>query len=146
MIYAGIGSRETPHDTLEVMKRIGAHYAYHDYILRSGGAKGADQAFEFHVPAHLKQIFYARDATAEAIQYASHFHPAWDRCNEYARQLHGRNAMIILGATLDRPVDAVVCWTKDGTDVGGTGLGMRIAKANDIQIYNLFSYRGFDQL
>lgn len=45
-IYAGIGSRRTPDDVLEVMSRFAALLGANGYILRSGGAAGADSAFE----------------------------------------------------------------------------------------------------
>lgn len=134
--YAGIGSRETPGNVLADMTRIAKELHCSHYILRSGGAIGADTAFESGA-GDLKEIFKAKDATEEAIEYASKFHPAWDRCNEYARQLHGRNAMIILGRDLQTPVSVVYCYTKNGKDIGGTGLGMRIAWANNIKVYNL---------
>ena len=42
------------------------------------------------------------------------------------------------GARLDRPVDAVVCWTCDGAAVTGvTGMGIRIAEAHGIPVLNL---------
>ena len=51
---------------------------------------------------------------------------------------HARNAGLLLGARLDRPVDAVVCWTCDGGAVtGGTGMGIRIAEAHGIPVLNL---------
>jgi hypothetical protein len=43
--YAGIGSRETPDDVLDLMSEVAAVLAHQGYILRSGGAPGADQAF-----------------------------------------------------------------------------------------------------
>lgn len=43
--YAGIGSREAPEDILTFMKWIGSKLYEKGYILRSGGAKGADTAF-----------------------------------------------------------------------------------------------------
>jgi hypothetical protein len=46
MIYAGIGSRETPQATLDLMNLIGFTLAQKGHSLRSGGAKGADSAFE----------------------------------------------------------------------------------------------------
>lgn len=136
MIFAGIGSRLTPPHILEQMKSIAELLYRKGYILRSGGADGVDSAFESQYLDH-KEIFYAGDATPEGIEMASQFHPAWNRCNEYARKLHGRNSMIILGENLDSPVDFVVAWTKKGQFVGGTGLGLRIAYKNEIPIYNL---------
>lgn len=44
--YAGIGSRQTPDDILELMHRIGSTLAINGFTLRSGGAVGADTAFE----------------------------------------------------------------------------------------------------
>ena len=44
--YAGIGSRETPIEFLEMFKRVAKYIATNGYILRSGGAKGVDTAFE----------------------------------------------------------------------------------------------------
>jgi len=44
--YTGIGSRETPKDILELMHEIAFTLADQDYVLRSGGAQGADTAFE----------------------------------------------------------------------------------------------------
>jgi predicted Rossmann fold nucleotide-binding protein DprA/Smf involved in DNA uptake len=40
--YAGIGSRETPPDILEWMTSLAANLETMNYVLRSGGAQGAD--------------------------------------------------------------------------------------------------------
>jgi hypothetical protein len=45
--------------------------------------------------------------------------------------------MIILGHDLDTPVEFVICWTYKGNLKGGTALGMKIAAAHGIPIYNL---------
>jgi len=136
--YAGIGSRETPEVILSQMKNIAITLKASGYVLRSGGAIGADTAFEEGAD-DLKEIFKANDATEEAIEYASKFHPAWNRCSDYAKKLHGRNSMIILGKYLQTPVSVVYCFTKNGKDIGGTGLGIRIAKANNIKVHNLYN-------
>ena len=108
------------------------------YMLRSGGAaEGADAAFESGA-GDAKQIFRPKDATPEAIEVASRFHPAWDKCNDYVRKLHGRNAQIILGRDLDSPVEFVICWTPGGKIIGGTGLGIRIAEHYKITVKNLY--------
>ena len=136
--FAGIGSRESPMSILSRMKEIAQKLSRDGWILRSGGAKGADTAF-FSGTTYgtIPEIFRARDATASAIHCASQFHRAWNKCDNYARMLHGRNAMIILGENLDDPVRFVICWTANGLDSGGTGLGIRIALANDIPVFNL---------
>jgi predicted Rossmann fold nucleotide-binding protein DprA/Smf involved in DNA uptake len=44
--FGGIGSRETPENVLKIMTQLGYSLAKKDFILRSGGANGADLAFE----------------------------------------------------------------------------------------------------
>lgn len=44
--YTGVGSRETPANILDLMERVGYALASQGWTLRSGGALGADQAFE----------------------------------------------------------------------------------------------------
>ena len=44
--YAGVGGRETPAHVLNLMTRIAQGLAKVGGILRSGGARGADTAFE----------------------------------------------------------------------------------------------------
>lgn len=45
--YAGIGRQTLPHAIQELMVDLGYAYASLGYVLRSGGAKGADDAFEW---------------------------------------------------------------------------------------------------
>jgi hypothetical protein len=92
-----------------------------------------------------KQIFYAEQATIAAMQIAQQFHPAWNRCSTYAKQLHGRNAFQILGLDLDQPSRFLVCWTSDGCeshasktiDTGGTGTAISIADHYGVEIINI---------
>lgn len=135
-IYAGIGSRETPPDILDIMERLARKLSL-THILRSGGAIGADTAFERGCTG-AREIFLAKHATPAARYLASEFHRLWESLPEYAQNLHGRNAMILLGKNLDNPVEFVVCWTKDGRDTGGTGMGIRIATSRGIRVCNLF--------
>lgn len=147
--YAGVGSRETPQDVLKTMWKIARYLADKGYTLRSGGAKGADTAFENGCDSvrGSKEIFYANNnkgtsMLAEVIplaeQIASSVHPAWDRCNEYARKLHTRNVAQVLGADLKHPVDFLVCWTKSGKKIGGTSTAISIAEMNNIPVFNLY--------
>ena len=46
MTYAGIGSRETPTEVLELMTKASTWLGARGYTLQSGGAIGADMAFE----------------------------------------------------------------------------------------------------
>lgn len=135
--YAGIGSRSTPAHECDLLTRLGRSLEELGYVLRSGGAQGADQAFEQGVQnPERKEIFKAHHATVEALELAKAVHPAWSRCSEYAKKLHARNAQIILGKKLDTPVDFVLAWTLDITR-GGTSLGMRLARKQGIPVYNL---------
>jgi hypothetical protein len=136
--YAGVGSRETPLDILNLMTRIARKLEFNNFVLRSGGAIGADSAFERGVKNNCnKKIFVAADATEPAIQLASTIHPAWHRCTDYARKLHGRNCMQILGENLDTPVKFVICWTRNAQTIGGTATAIRLAKQRGIKVYNL---------
>ena len=78
-----------------------------------------------------------KDLISETERIASEVHPAWDRCNEWARGMHSRNCHQILGYDLQSPVDAVICWTPDGDVVGGTATAVRIAMKYDIPVFNL---------
>lgn len=139
--YAGIGSRETPFDIQLLLFDLAAKLGQ-KYTLRSGHAKGADLAFENGCVSINggKEIFKAKDCTPESIEFTSQFHPAWENCTTDGKKLHGRNAMIVMGKDLKTPVERVICWCyeKDGEWFGGTGQGLRIAKAHDIPIYNLY--------
>ena len=112
-----------------------------------GGAKGADEAFK-EGAGELKEILRPKDVTKEAIELARSFHPAWHNCNNYVRELHGRNAQIILGKGLITPVKFVISWTIGGKNIGGTKLGMDIAKANGIDVFNVYNIdelKGFEE-
>ena len=138
MLYAGIGSRTAPDDILDIMTRVAQKLAALGYKLRSGGAPGSDSAFA-RGAGNAKEIFGPNDATAEAIELASQFHPAWNRCNGYVRKLHGRNSQIILGRNLIVPVKFVLCYTKNASGKGGTGMGIKISNAYNIPIYDMGS-------
>lgn len=145
--YTGIGSRSTPEDILKIMTKIATYFSRHNdlWTLRSGGAKGADKAFEDG--ADLKDIYYAKDAQGDkdAARIAEEHHPAWNRCSPYAKMLHTRNVYQILGKELDKPSKFVVCWTPDGCTssigrsikTGGTGTAISIAHSFNVPVYNL---------
>lgn len=155
--YAGVGSRETPPEILEIMRRVGQSLAQQGWTLRSGAAQGADSAFEdgcrlvegarmeiylpwkgfsgresgngnFLVPADIRPL-----AEAEA-EWA---HPSWRYLKHGAKMLHTRNACQVLGMDLDSPAKFVLCWTAGGTGKGGTGLAIRLAKRHNIPVFDL---------
>lgn len=144
--YAGIGSRKTPSDILRLMKAIGRNLADKGWILRSGGAAGADYAFEQgakSVYGAKTEIYLASAANQAALDLAAKFHPAWDACSDYAKRLHARNCFQVLGRDLNTPSKFIICWTPDGSEgettqaTGGTGQAIRIAHHYDIPIFNL---------
>ena len=163
MIYAGIGSRETPSFVLENMRHIAFQLAQSNWILRSGGAPGADTAFEngCNHAGGTKEIYIPwvgfqgrRGAIVgaeqpnfqDALFLASNFHPAWDRCSASARALHARNGYQILGKSLTQKADCVICWTRNASGTGGTGQALRIAKHFNIPIFDLGRDAAYDEL
>ncbi len=138
MIFAGVGSRETPPNVCHAMRVIGHNLTKLGHLLRSGGARGADQAFEEH--ALLKEIWYASDAQNHWhwFPHAGKYHPVWSKLSPYAKELMARNSAIMCGEDLLHPVDFVICWTKDGGATGGTGQALRIASDLNIPVFNLF--------
>ena len=78
-----------------------------------------------------------KDLISETERIASEVHPAWDRCNEWARGMHSRNCHQILGYDLQSPVDAMICWTPDGAVVGGTATALKLSMKAGIPVFNL---------
>lgn len=89
------------------------------------------------LPRKHLAIIRNKDLIAETERIASEVHPAWDKCNEWARGMHSRNCHQILGYDLQSPVDAVIYWTPDGNVVGGTATAIRIALKYNIPVFNL---------
>ncbi len=164
MIYTGIGARKTPGDILHAMGQVGMFMYNKGHTLRSGGAQGADRAFEIGADyafgrrrnksgletgtPELKEIYlpcprfneslsklYAVSEEAERV--ASLFHPTWDRCNAFTKKLMGRNAYQMLGLDLNTPSSFVICWTPKGEVTGGTGQAIRMAIYYGIQVINM---------
>ena len=153
LAYAGIGSRATPGAVLETMTVIAAWLARRGWHLHTGGAAGADTAFAAGAPAGRRTVFLpwpayrgcggpdcrtlSGEQTGRCLAIAARHHPAWHRCSPAARKLHARNVQIMLGPDAATPVHAVTCWTRSGLVTGGTGLGIRIARARGIPVLNL---------
>lgn len=161
LTYTGIGSRNTPTHIQAIMRHIGAFLASEGWILRSGGANGADTAFEQGLDRVAlrprKEIYlpwvgfnnnpsplHPRDYpfSDEEIAISAGHHPAWDRCSPSAKLMHQRNLRQIIGhpSVCGEHVQAskfVVCWTENGLMKGGTSQALRIAVAIGIPIINL---------
>lgn len=166
--YAGIGSRETPGEVLAEMATFAARMAARGWICRSGGADGADTAFEQAVPPEAMQLMLpwrgfngrqlghvlgeSAEQIKRAMQIAAAHHPAWGRCSLGARRLHARNVMQVLGPDLSSPSEFIACWARghrldaEGrvADVpGGTGMAVRIAATHGIPVlhFGIVSHR-----
>lgn len=158
--YTGIGSRNTPEEILLLIRQIARKYAMRGWILRSGGADGADKAFANGAFNGKKEIYLpwenfnglkrgARDngllvVTDPAIlenasKLAAEVHPAWDRCSPAAKKLHIRNTFQVLGGDLEVPSSLLICWAPiQGDSIkGGTRTAWEIAKLYDIPRFNL---------
>lgn len=152
--YAGIGSRETPWRIQDEFTQIAKSLEQKNYILRSGGADGADMAFESGVKAHdMKEIWlpwkrFNHNTSSDILDWplrpeveeiCKNIYSRWDISSDAVKKLHARNVYQILGNNLDVPVDFVVCWTdRSEGDTGGTMFGVYLAKKRGIPVYNFF--------
>ena len=157
--YTGIGSRTTPEDILVKIDCYAMLFAMaKKWTLRSGGADGADAAFEkgctdvkgrkeIYLPwrgfnGNASPLFDIPDA---AFELSAKYHPAWNRLTTPVKRLMARNAQQVLGENLDTPSTFVVCWTPDGCTnhasrtqaTGGTGQAISIASEHGIPVINL---------
>jgi hypothetical protein len=161
-IIAGIGSRTTPESILKEMIEIGQWARENKVWVRSGKARGADQAFcrgaqEYcinYIPwKGFEKDFISRGRyfilpeklSDEHYDMIHEFHPAPDRLSRGAFRLMARNCYQILGKGLTDPVAAVVCYTEQSLSPmglpqwkGGTGFGCRLAQDWDIPILNMY--------
>lgn len=151
--YAGIGSRETPISVATKMTTIARRLDSMGYCLRSGGAEGADNAFE--KGATNKQIFIPWDnfngrradgknyiIPKENLDLVEKYHPAFHKLSGGAKKLMSRNSNQVLGIDFDDPVEFVLCWTEGGLKKGGTAQAIRIAEDYKIPVFN-FGGNGF---
>lgn len=158
--YTGIGSRLTPGNIIDLIKQYSHSLSKNGYVLRSGGAIGADIAFESASLTDSREIYlpwrnfnrfgYEDDVSIvacdlnnydEAIEIAKRIHPAWNKLNEPSKLLHTRNVYQVLGKDLSTPSEFLVCWANvDIADVpiGGTRTAYVLAKELGVPTYNLY--------
>lgn len=151
-IYAGIGSRRTPDDVCQIMVGLGHKLAKDDWILRSGGAEGADAAFEkgADIVQGQKEIILPwqgfngnksnlvigeREEDQWASDTAQENFPWFEKQRDSTKKLLARNMMQVLGIRGDEPCAAVICWTD--LPQGGTNYAMTLAERNGIPVWNL---------
>lgn len=165
--YAGIGSRATPKEVMKEMTLLAKHLGRLGMVLRSGGADGADGAFETGCDSVSgpKEIFlpwqnFNKNSSPNfeipelAYDISAKYHPSWVRLKTPTRRLMARNAQQVLGKDLDSPSSFVICWTPDGCahhdtrtqETGGTGQAISIASAYNIPVYNLENKQSYDEM
>lgn len=159
MIYTGIGSRKTPKDILRKMRTYGDALGELGFTLRSGGADGADLAFEEGcIRSEGRMEIYLPwkgfnnnpsplyEVSEEALEHAADIYgPSWQYLKRPVKLLMGRNMYQVLGKNLDTPSHFVICWTSDGCmskedrtrKTGGTGQAIACASELNIPIFNL---------
>lgn len=144
--YTGVGSRSTPAFYLECFEEIAQELNGLGYTLRSGGADGADSAFE-EGAGDEKEIFLPwrgfngsdsilYDPIDEAYELASTIHPRWMTLKPGAKSLHARNCQQVLGRLLDDPSEFLLCWTQGGIPTGGTATAIKLAYRHKIPVLN----------
>ena len=155
--YAGVGSRESPDFVCLAMTAIAKLLEADGYTLRSGGADGADLAFESGVE-RLKDIYLAwkgfngsssalYGVCDAAIAMALTIHPSPENLvkREKALYLHARNCYQVLGSDLETPSDFVICWTEDAKKRGGTRTAIVLAERNNIPVLNLGKCKTYEE-
>lgn len=157
--YAGIGSRSTPSEVLQLFEDVGAYLAKKGYILRSGAAQGADQAFErgndsvngqkeIYLPwsgfENSTSTFIVKDK--KAFEIAEQFHPYWQNLKQGAKKLIARDVHQMLGWDLQTPSSFVICWTKNGSGEGGSGQCIRIAKHYNRPVFDAGKWKDIEEI
>ena len=161
-IYTAVGSRNTPPEVGAIMYDFAAVRASLGDRMATGGAPGADTFFlnghysvtsdnvDIYIPWDEFQGHYAsKDKNvkiihskkgviiAEKFYNQNNYGKKWDDLSYGGKQLMERNGHQVLGESLDRPVDFLICWTQGGREIGGTSQTIRIAKHHKVPVINL---------
>ena len=175
LFYAGIGARVTPQPMLDKFTALARDLEAAGLTLRSGGANGADTAFEAGVTSDSSKHIYLpwggfndrpRGPSCDRLpgncghywwqagEIAATLHPAWRYLTSGAKRLHTRNIFQVLGDDLRSPALFVVCWTKDGAEdapsissrTGGTGTAIALAFNMGVPVFNFQNESASDRL
>lgn len=153
--YAGIGSRFAPGSIINLIGEIAAFLADHGLTLRSGGAPGADAAFERGCDQRngKKDIFLPwqgfnknpsplHDPPEKALEIAALVHPSWRAVKPRYRAFHARNVQQVYGLNLDAPSNFVLFWAEEenGRVRGGTATAVHLAREMEIPTFNLWDH------
>jgi hypothetical protein len=161
MIYTGIGSRDVTSHEFSLMVAIAQRFARDGWKLRSGGAGGADTAFEqgcaykqgeaeIFIPwnkfgsklinPNSKRYIPSGDNFKIAREYLidNDIIPWFDRMKQGAQKLHGRNYYQVIGFG-DKSDLMAYCADddKNGVPAGGTRTAILLAQSFSIPTYNI---------
>jgi predicted NAD-dependent protein-ADP-ribosyltransferase YbiA (DUF1768 family) len=156
--YGAVGSRSLPrnHPLARLAEGTAARLERLGYVQYSGGADGADRAFERGVSKSTNKIVFrpeydrdkqlpagymvidgpkAREARSIAMAVTSDF----TKLDQWGQDLHTRNAFQVLGPDLKRPVEFLLAIPKAEPPerVRGTRATMAMAAANGIEVIDL---------
>ena len=151
LYFSGIGSRSTPNDIQEMMISTSRFLTRKGFILNSGGADGADAAFEEGALLQQRQIFLPWDGfnnrKANGVEYyvppyneelVRQYHPKFNALKENGKKLMSRNSYQVKGRDLYTPVKFVLCWYIPGKN-SGTMQAVRIANHMNIPVFNFYN-------
>lgn len=160
--YTGVGSRETPEHILKFIEEVAYWLAGRGYTGRSGGAAGADSAFEKGYN-RFETIYDTLDYISfeaylpwkgfsdivedgahivtpnlpnynEAVEIASTIHPAWNRLGRGAKALHTRNVYQVLGLDLNTPSCVLFCYAPTTKNRQGIVTGVKGGTNTAVQL------------
>jgi hypothetical protein len=155
--YAGIGSRSISKEEYKTILSISS-YLKEDYIVYSGNAEGSDISFQegsqgkcvlylpwknfntenYNINKSLDSFIVGE--TKEGIASLEKYHPNPLYLKRGARLLMSRNYHQIFGYEKYPKVSFVLCCAdedKYGNVKGGTGQAVRIAKDNNVPVFNI---------
>lgn len=172
--YTGVGSRDIPEESYNLLQEVSKRLGSMGWVLRSGGAVGADTAFETGVGKSGKAEIYLPWARfndrgvgtfhdgceyinpvdlchgdwLEAHKKVSEVHPAWNRLKNSVRTLHTRNVFQVMGRDLKTPSKFLICYAPiQGDSVkGGTATAYNLAKSLDIPCFNIYNEKDKQRL
>ena len=145
-LYTGIGSRRTPSQVLKRISCLAHDLQKRGWRLRSGGAQGADRAFEEGAGGDCDVFRPHGDLDDAKALFEAEVRPLAGCGSIYAMKpfvasLLARNMYQILGRDLQTPSKFVVCWTPTldyaSFEAGGTRYALLLAQSRGIRIFNL---------
>jgi hypothetical protein len=157
MYYTGVGSREQFSELMDKMTAVANYLSDNNFILRSGGAGGADTAFQSGASPHKTEIWIpwssfkpknikgqykvlTDDKFKIAREYilGNNIIPWFDRMKQGAQKLHARNYYQVFGDN-NMPSEFLLYSAPviNGEVKGGTRTAVEIAKLENIPVFNI---------